>query len=59
MKIIINIKNLILQINIFNIENLFINYIKYSVTERGGSVVTNETRIREVPGSNPVAGQRG
>ena len=23
-------------------------------TERGGSVVTDETRIREVPGSNPV-----
>ena len=28
-------------------------------TERGGSVVTHETRIREVPGSNPVAGQLG
>ena len=28
-------------------------------TERGGSVVTHETRIREVPGSNPVAGQPG
>ena len=27
------------------------------LTERGGSVVTHETRIREVPGSNPVAGQ--
>ena len=26
-------------------------------TERGGSVVTHETRIREVPGSNPVADQ--
>ena len=26
-------------------------------TERGGSVVTHETRIREVPGSNPVASQ--
>ena len=25
------------------------------VTERGGSVVTHETRIREVPGSNPGA----
>ena len=24
------------------------------ITERGGSVVTHETRIREVPGSNPV-----
>ena len=29
------------------------------VTERGGSVVTHETRILEVPGSNPVAGQPG
>ena len=29
------------------------------LTERGGSVVTHETRIREVPGSNPVAGQPG
>ena len=28
-------------------------------SERGGSVVTHETRIREVPGSNPVAGQPG
>ena len=26
-------------------------------TERGGSVVTHETRIREVPGSNPGADQ--
>ena len=29
------------------------------LTERGGSVVTHETRIREVPGSNPVADQPG
>ena len=29
------------------------------LTERGGSVVTHETRIREVPGSNPVACQPG
>ena len=29
------------------------------LTERGGSLVTHETRIREVPGSNPVAGQPG
>ena len=28
-------------------------------TERGGSVLTHETRIREVPGSNPGAGQPG
>ena len=27
------------------------------ITERGGSVVTHETRIREVPGSNPGADQ--
>ena len=27
------------------------------LTERGGSVVTHETRIREVPGSNPGADQ--
>ena len=26
-------------------------------TERGGSVVTHETRIRKVPGSNPGADQ--
>ena len=30
-----------------------------NTTERGGSVITHETRIREVPGSNPVAGQPG
>ena len=27
------------------------------LTERGGSVVTHETRIREVPGSNPGSDQ--
>ena len=32
------------------------NKIK-GLTERGGSVVTHETRIREVPGSNPGADQ--
>ena len=31
--------------------------LKYFMTERGGSVVTHETRIREVPGSNPGAEQ--
>ena len=31
--------------------------IKILNTERGGSVVTHETRIREVPGSNPGADQ--
>ena len=30
---------------------------RIEVTERGGSVVTHETRIREVPGSNPGADQ--
>ena len=28
-------------------------------TGRGGSVVTHQTRIREIQGSNPVAGQPG
>ena len=32
---------------------------KNNITERGGSVVTHETRIRDVPGSNPVGGQPG
>ena len=32
---------------------------KFTWTERGGSVVTHKTRIREVPGSNPMAGQPG
>ena len=30
---------------------------KIKITERGGSVVTHETLIREVPGSNPDADQ--
>ena len=30
---------------------------KIFITEQGGSVVTHETCIREVAGSNPVAGQ--
>ena len=30
---------------------------KIYVTERGGSVVTHETRIQEVPGSKPGADQ--
>ena len=32
---------------------------KTKTTERGGSVVTHETRIREVPGSNLGGGQPG
>ena len=32
---------------------------KSILTERGGFVVTHETRIGEVPVSNPVAGQPG
>ena len=31
--------------------------LQNSLTEQGGSVVTHETRIREVPGSNPGADQ--
>ena len=31
--------------------------IQLHSTERGGSMVTHETRIREVPGSNPGADQ--
>ena len=33
--------------------------LEYNRTERGGSVVTHETRILEVPGSNPGADQPG
>ena len=33
------------------------NKKQYFMTERGGFVVTHETRIREVPGSNPGADQ--
>ena len=36
-----------------------INILVKVQRERGGSVVMHETRIREVPGSNPVAGQTG
>ena len=36
-----------------------IEIITSQITERGGSVVTHETRIREVPGSNPMASQPG
>ena len=32
-------------------------YVEVLGTERGSVVVTHETRIREVPGSNPVAVQ--
>ena len=40
------------------IENLIHTCINnYIITERGGSVVTHETRIREVPGSNPGVDQ--
>ena len=33
------------------------NNYKIKYTERGGSMVMHETRIREVPGSNPMVGQ--
>ena len=36
---------------------LLLHGFKNLITERGGSVVTHETRIREVPGSNPGADQ--
>ena len=32
---------------------------KDGIIERGDYVVTHETRIREIPGSNPVVGQAG
>ena len=38
----------------FKVESL---RTKVLSTERGGSVVTHETRIREVPGLNPGADQ--
>ena len=40
------------------LEQKFVNINNYTVylTERGGFVVTHETRIRKVSGSNPVAG---
>ena len=44
---------------LFNKQKTIQVSIKPSSTERGGSVVTHETRIREVPGSNPVADQPG
>ena len=37
-------------------KQLFVKVTKFN-TAQGGSVVTHETRIREVPDSNPVAGQ--
>ena len=44
------------------LKNAFVPELNVTIagtTERGGSAVTHETRIREVPGSNPVAGQSG
>ena len=49
------------QNNLFIVKSILktaMRLLKLVQTERGGSVVTRETRIREVPGSNPVAGQR-
>ena len=37
---------------ITDVLTFVINVLNINFTERGGSVVTNETRIREVPGSN-------
>ena len=43
---------------VVRVTNMFENaQYKSRFTERGGSVVTHETRIREVPGSNPGADQ--
>ena len=38
---------------------LLISSTEKRCTERGGSVLTHESLIREVPGSNPVAGHPG
>ena len=43
--------------NKIKIQKSVIKENKNKITERGGSVVTHETRIREVPGSNPGADQ--
>ena len=50
--------NDIMTIFCINISLLTGRNIK-NTTERGGSVVTHEARIREVPGSNPGADQPG
>ena len=42
----------------YSIKKQYRNSTKTQI-ERGGSVVTHETRMREVPGANPVAGQPG
>ena len=46
-----------LYFDISTVLELETNYYKNKMTERGGSVVAHETRIREVPGSNPGADQ--
>ena len=54
------VSHLVRSILVFlTIEKIVLGRIIIIFTERGGSVVMHETRIREVPGSNPVAGQPG
>ena len=43
----------------FNFPYFSVVSKQWNFTEWGGSVVTHETRIREVPGSNPGADQPG
>ena len=42
---------------LFTVIPLCLRWIQYFLTERGGSVVMHEIRIREVPVSNPGADQ--
>ena len=46
-----------IRIPILKLITFFSKKQEKNITERGGSVVTHETRIREVPGSNPGADQ--
>ena len=47
----------VLSLSLVTFFSLDIYRTKIYDTERGGSVVTHETRIREVPGSNAGANQ--
>ena len=44
---------------VFSLGSEFSQKTRHKITERGGSVVAHETRIREVPDSNPGADQPG
>ena len=51
-------KNKVYETNPHTLDELKQNIrTEINATERGGSVVTHEIRIREVPGSNPGADQ--